>query len=141
MRYPSLVAQILDINIISSPTGGAEAVSYDRETTIGRICQTIEAVLTTRVSRGQISALSVRVRKKPAGAVRKAARGLAGVRMTNFQLRISPGDFTDMSRDALVYACKEAVPGIVCDRVPADHLCSLVIAFKDNASTDADRLS
>lgn len=132
------MAQILDINIISSLTGGDDTVSYDRETTIGRIQEAIESVVTERVSRGQISALSVRVKKQPAGAIRRAVRGIAGVRLTNFQFRISAGDFTDMARGALIDACRAAVPEIVRARIPAGHLCSLVIAFKD--STSAGRL-
>jgi hypothetical protein len=129
------MAQTLDISIISSTTGGDESDAYDRETTIDRIQQAIASILIDHIPRGQISTVKMRV-KKPGGMFRRSVRSMrsmAGVRVTNVQLRIAIGSFLDMDRSKLIHNCQAAVPEIVTTNVPADHMCSLVIAFKDDA--------
>lgn len=127
------MAQTLDISIISSTAGGDESDAYDRQTTIDRIQQAIESVLIDHIPRGQISTVKMRV-KKPGGMFRRSMRRMAGVRVTNVQLRIAIGSFVDMDRSKLIRTCQEAVPEIVTANVPADHRCSLVIGFKDGSS-------
>jgi hypothetical protein len=126
------MAQTLDISIISSTTGGDESDAYDRETTIDRIQQAIASILIDHIPRGQISTVKMRV-KKPGGMFPRSVHSMAGVRVTNIQLHIAIGSFLDMDRSKLIHTCQAAVPEIVTANVPADHMCSLVIAFKDDA--------
>jgi len=123
---------ILNVAIISSTTGGTdgETVSHDRTTTIDRIQQAVEAIVSEHVPRGQISTVKIQI-KRPAGAIRRLIRG---VQTTSIQFRIALGGVTGMNRSSVIRTCQEAVPRFVTENVPADHLCSLVIGIKSGAA-------
>lgn len=124
---------LLNISIISSRTGGTpgEVDAHDRETTIRRIQQAVEALVSEHVSPGQISTVKTHV-KRPIGAMRRLGRGSGGVRTTTLQFWIALGTFMDMDRSGVIRHCQEEVPALVTANVPADHLCSLVIALKES---------
>ncbi len=126
---------LLNVAIISSKTGGTpgETDAYNRETTIRRIQEAVEAIVSEHVPRGQISTVKIQV-KKPAGAIRRLVRGERGVQTTSIQFRIALGGVTDMDRGGTIRACQAAVPKFVMENVPADHLCSLVIGVKAAAA-------
>lgn len=127
----------INISIVSSKTGGTpgEVDAYDRETTIDRIQQAIEAIVSEHVPYGQISTVKTRV-KKPSGAIRRMVRGMSGIQTITIELRITIGSFSDMDRVHVIRTCRETIPALVTANVPAHHLCSLVIGLK-NGSTAA----
>lgn len=100
---------LLNVSIISSKTGGTpgEVNAYDRETTIDRIQQAIEAIVSEHVPRGQLSTVKIRV-QKPNGALRRMVRGTAGIRTTTIQIRIAIGTISDMDRACVIRSCQEA---------------------------------
>lgn len=118
---------MLTISIVSSTTGGTpgKTDAYDRETTIGRIQQVIEAVVSEHVPAGQLSTVKTRIRKPKLPA---------DVRATTIEFRIARGTVFDMDRGRVIRACQAEVPAAVTANIPADHLCSLVVGLKDEDS-------
>lgn len=114
---------LLNVSIISSKAGGTagEVDAYDRETTIDRIQQAIEALVSEHVAPGQISKVKARV---------KGPRRKGGVQTTTLLFRVEIGTVFDLDRAQVIRACQAEVPHAVTTKVPADHLCSLVIALK-----------
>lgn len=121
---------LLSVSIISSTTGGTpgETDAYDRTTTIDRIQQALEALLVEHVPPDQGVSTKIEV-KKPGGALRRLVRGAAGIRTTTIQVRLSPTNMGN-DRESAIHACQAAIPALVTANVPANHLCSLVIALK-----------
>jgi hypothetical protein len=121
---------LLSVSIISSKTGGTEGEtdSYDRGVTIDRIQQALEALITDHVPEDQGVMTKIEV-KKSGGALRRLARGAAGIRTTTIQVQITPMILGN-KRSSAIRFCQEAVPTIVTANVPADHRCSLVVALK-----------
>jgi hypothetical protein len=121
---------LLSVSIISSKSGGTpgETDAYDRDTTIDRIQQALEALITEHVSKDQGLLTKIEI-KKPGGALRRLVRGAACVRTATIQVRLSPTALGN-DRSSTIRSCQAAVPALVTENIPADHLCSLVIAIK-----------
>jgi len=121
---------LLSVSIISSKSGGTpgEVDAYDREVTIDRIQQTLEALITEHVPEDQGLMTKIEV-KKPGGALRRMIRGATGVRTTTIQVRLAPAILGN-DRSSAIRTCQAAIPALVAANIPADHLCSLVIALK-----------
>lgn len=121
---------LLSVSIISSSTGGTpgETDAYDRTTTIDRIQQALEALIVEHVPSDQHVSTKIEV-KKPGGALRRLVRGAAGIRTTTIQVRLVPTNMGN-DRSGAIHTCQAAIPALVTANVPANHLCSLVIALK-----------
>ena len=133
-REPTWVAKLmnllLNISIISSSTGGTpgETDAYDRNTTIDRVQQALEALITKHVPNDQHVTFKIEI-KKPGGALRRMIRGETGVRTTTIQVRLVPTNLGNDRANA-IRSCQAAIPVLVTSNIPANHLCSLVIALK-----------
>lgn len=121
---------LLSVSIISSKTGGTagETDAYDRDVTIDRIQQALEALITEHVPEDQGVMTKIEV-KKSGGALRRMIRGAAGVHTTTIQVRLAPMILGN-KRSSAIRLCREAVPAIVTANIPTDHMCSLVVALK-----------
>jgi hypothetical protein len=120
---------VLHVEIISSTSGGmpGKTVAYDRDTTIDRIQQALEALVVEHVPAHQGLSPKIDV-KKPNGALRRLIRRAGGVRTTTIKVCLAPA-ILGMDRARAIRFCQDAVPAIVEASVPADHLCSLVVAL------------
>ncbi len=121
---------LLSVSIISSSTGGTpgETDAYDRTTTIDRIQQALEALIVEHVPRDQNVTAKIEV-KKPGGGLRRLVCGAAGIRTTTIQVRLAPTNLGN-DRATAIRTCQAAIPALVTANIPANHLCSLVIALK-----------
>jgi hypothetical protein len=124
----------LNVTVVSSKTGGTpgETDAYDRTTTIDRIQQALEAIISEHVPRGQISTVKIHV-KKPIGGLRRMVRKTPSILTTTIRFHIALGTISDLDRGSMIRSCQAEVPALVTQNIPADHLCSLVIAVKDAA--------